>query len=91
MRDLVSCLPIGAGVSHVQRNIFRDFAFAVWDSKEQKLFCARDALGIKPLHYARVGQVLCIASEAQQILQHLGHPIQVGRRRRWPTTLSILL
>ena len=51
-------------------HIIGDFAFAISDSRKHCLFCARDALGTKPLHYGRVGPVLCVASEAQQILQH---------------------
>lgn len=50
--------------------IIGDYAFALWDAREQRLFCARDAFGIRSLHYARVGSLLCAASEAQQIIQH---------------------
>ena len=27
------------------------FAFALWDVQERSLFCARDAMGIKPFYY----------------------------------------
>ncbi len=50
--------------------IIGDFAFAIWDARRRRLFCARDPFGTRPLHYSKVGSVFCVASEAQQILQH---------------------
>ena len=35
-----------------------DFAFAIWDSPQQRLFCARDQFGIVPFYYAKVGNGL---------------------------------
>lgn len=32
-------------------HLIGDFAFVIWDESLQKLFCARDHLGIKPLYY----------------------------------------
>jgi asparagine synthase (glutamine-hydrolysing) len=47
------------------------FAFALWDEREQTLFCARDRFGIKPLYYAQVDGVLYLASEAKALLPFL--------------------
>ena len=45
------------------------FAFAVWDAAEQKLFAARDPLGIKPLYYARLPDSgVVFASELNALL-----------------------
>lgn len=44
------------------------FAFAVWDRKNQILFCARDRIGIKPFYYYFDGQTFIFASEIKAIL-----------------------
>jgi asparagine synthase (glutamine-hydrolysing) len=46
------------------------FAFALWDEKEEKLFVARDRLGIKPLYYYERKGKLVIGSEIKAILEH---------------------
>ncbi|GAB1233933.1 N-acetylglutaminylglutamine amidotransferase [Ferrigenium sp. UT5] len=44
------------------------FAFAVWDTRSQSLFMARDRFGIKPLYYALDGASLRFASTMQALL-----------------------
>ncbi|KPV44624.1 asparagine synthase (glutamine-hydrolyzing) [Alicyclobacillus ferrooxydans] len=46
------------------------FAFAVWDEANQRLFMARDRLGVKPLFYARQGSRILFSSELKGILAH---------------------
>jgi asparagine synthase (glutamine-hydrolysing) len=47
------------------------FAFAIWDSRNQRLLLARDALGEKPLFYATPAPgVLVFGSEIKVLLEH---------------------
>jgi asparagine synthase (glutamine-hydrolysing) len=47
------------------------FAFAIWDDRRGRLFCARDRFGIKPFYYAVVGDLFIFASEAKALLPFL--------------------
>jgi asparagine synthase (glutamine-hydrolysing) len=44
------------------------FAFAIWDTIEQKLVIARDRMGIKPLYYQFKNNVLLFASEIRALI-----------------------
>ena len=46
------------------------YAFAIWDTQNRELFCARDPFGIKPLYYtlAEGGNQLRFASERKALL-----------------------
>jgi|SRR5579872_1019426 len=44
------------------------FAFAIWDARQEKLFLARDRVGIKPLYYYVARDFLTFGSEIKCIL-----------------------
>ena len=45
------------------------FAFTIWDSNKQQLFCARDRFGIKPFYYYRDQEKFVFGSEIKAILK----------------------
>jgi asparagine synthase (glutamine-hydrolysing) len=56
------------------------FAFAIWDGGNDKLFLARDRLGVKPLYYFFDGRRLVFGSELKAILQCRDIPREIDRR-----------
>lgn len=55
----------GPNMVHELRGMY---AFAIWDTRERTLFCARDPFGIKPLYYADDGKSVRIASQVKALL-----------------------
>lgn len=45
-----------------------EFAFIIWDSRNQRLIAGRDRFGIKPLYYAFFNDTLFLASEVKALL-----------------------
>ncbi|HXU23262.1 MAG TPA: asparagine synthase-related protein [Tepidiformaceae bacterium] len=44
-----------------------DWAIVIWDSRERKLFCAKDPLGWRQLYYAERDGLVAVGSEPQQL------------------------
>ncbi len=51
-------------------HLIGDFAFAVWDELQHRLFCARDQLGVKPFFYAQLGQTVILSNTLDCIRLH---------------------
>ncbi len=55
------------------------FAFAIWDARRQRLFIARDRLGIKPLYYQLTSQRIVFGSEIKVVLAFPGCSAEFDR------------
>jgi asparagine synthase (glutamine-hydrolysing) len=51
-------------------HLLGDFAFAIWDGRERRLFCARDHFGVKPFFYALVGDRLVFGNTLDCVRLH---------------------
>lgn len=47
-----------------------DWAFAIYDLANEKLFCSRDRFGVKPFNYAVVNGTLIFSSEIKSIINY---------------------
>jgi len=55
------------------------FAFAVWDRATRTLVLARDRIGIKPLYWARFGELFLFGSELKALRAHGGWTPEIDR------------
>jgi asparagine synthase (glutamine-hydrolysing) len=59
-----------------------DFAFAIWNPSASTLFCARDAMGVRPFYYHyQPGRRLVFASSTDAVLAQACVPAQLDQGR----------
>ena len=51
------------------KDIYGDFAFAIWDKNKRELFCARDQMGVKPFLYHIKDHLLVFSTELKSIVR----------------------
>lgn len=51
------------------KHLIGDFAFAIWDARQQTVFCARDHFGVKSLYYYFSNDIFVFATEIKALLQ----------------------
>ena len=57
----------GAGLAQRLRG---EYAFAVWDSGDRRLTCARDPLGIRPLYVGSSSRVIVVSNVVDAVVAH---------------------
>lgn len=48
-------------------HLLGDFAFAIWDHRNEKLFCARDHMGVKPFYYHLSNNLFAFSTEIKAL------------------------
>ncbi|MBH8578307.1 asparagine synthase (glutamine-hydrolyzing) [Nostocaceae cyanobacterium CENA369] len=66
-----------------------EFAFIIWDKRNEVLFAARDRFGIKPLYYTIYNDTLYLASEVKALFA-AGVPAAWDGESLWQDTWGIL-
>jgi len=48
-------------------HLFGDFAFAIWDERKQRYFCARDHFGVKPFYYTHIDNEFAFSTSLNEL------------------------
>lgn len=68
------------GVEATVKRLIGMFTIGVWDQRDRTLTLVRDRLGIKPLYWAKFGDLFLFASELKALRAHPGWSARVDRR-----------
>lgn len=63
------------------RHLLGDFAFAIWNPEEKRLFCARDHMGLRPFFYFFSGSLFVFGSSALAVVAAGSVPRRVRNDR----------
>jgi len=58
-----------------------DFAFVIWDEENQKLFCARDHMGIKPFYYYLTEDIFLFSTEIKALFSNSDVPRKINETK----------
>src|ERR1039458_4386434 len=67
------------GVEATLRRLIGMFTIALWDRRERTLTLVRDRLGIKPLYWAKFGDLFLFGSELKALRAHPGWTPRIDR------------
>ena len=60
-------------------HLLGDFAFAIWDENKEKLFCARDHMGVKPFYYFLSDEIFVFATEIKALFNIPEVPYELNK------------
>lgn len=63
------------------KQLLGDFAFAIWNSNTEELFCARDHMGVKPFYYHYSENSFYFATEIKALLSVVEIPKEINKLR----------
>lgn len=68
--EIILCAYLRWGTDCV-RHLAGDFAFAIWDPRHNRLFAARDKVGMRQfIYHHRAGKLFAFATDAEPLLHH---------------------
>jgi asparagine synthase (glutamine-hydrolysing) len=67
------------GIEATLKRMIGMFAIALWDRRDRCLTLIRDRLGIKPLYWAKFGELFLFGSELKALRAHPGWTVQIDR------------
>lgn len=78
------------GLDFVQ-HLRGEFAFALYDSRQQRLILVRDRFGIKPLYFHMTEDFLCWGSEIKAVLAHPEVPGRLCRKAALHQLMQVMV